>query len=238
MVRCGAAGCSRQQERQRSMAIYTTLACATLLFTYSSMKVMKQGTSFSVFVFLWLRSMWMDRTQRQEKAKTVEDKRATGGQGCGELVPHAIVGQDSWVGQLGTTAATLCCFGNFMKKEGRSGTAGGGIAGEYCSPGPWRRGSWVTEDAGWWTGGEGDGEMMEGGGREQERWLWTRPSWVVAKYVMIASSSFFSISFPRLVKNFTKRNFIFPSHPTPAFARHGAAGPPTPPVAVVILMFL
>ena len=41
-------------------------------------------------------------------------------------------------------------------------------------------------------------------------------------------SSFFSISFSRLVKNFTKRNFIFPSYPPPVFARHGTAGPPTP----------
>ena len=37
-------------------------------------------------------------------------------------------------------------------------------------------------------------------------------------------SSFFSISFSRLVKNFTKRNFIFPFYPTPVFARHGTAG--------------
>ena len=43
-----------------------------------------------------------------------------------------------------------------------------------------------------------------------------------------SSSSFFSISFSRLVKNFTKCNFIFPSLPTPVFARHGTAEPPYP----------
>ena len=35
---------------------------AILLFAYPSMKVMKQGTSFPVFVFLWLQSLWMNRT--------------------------------------------------------------------------------------------------------------------------------------------------------------------------------
>ena len=50
-----------------------------------------------------------------------------------------------------------------------------------------------------------------------------------ARSVSLASS-FFSISFSRLVKNFTKRNFIFPFLPSPAFARHGTAGYP-PPVA-------
>ena len=39
-----------------------SVTCATLSFTYSSMKETKQGTSFSVFVFLWLQSLWMDRS--------------------------------------------------------------------------------------------------------------------------------------------------------------------------------
>ena len=66
-------------------------------------------------------------------------------------------------------------------------------------------------------------------GTGAERWL--RPSWVMAEHVMVVllpPSSFFSISFSRLVKNFTKRNFIFPSHPTPVFARHATAGLPHP----------
>ena len=80
----------------------------------------------------------------------MEDKRATGrGKGAASWAPHAIVGQDSWTGWLGTTSATLFRFGNFMKKERRSGTVGEGIAGEYCSSDPWRRGSWATEDADW-----------------------------------------------------------------------------------------
>ena len=43
-------------------------ACATLSFTYSSMKVMKQDSSFSVFVFLLLRPLWMDRHWDREVA--------------------------------------------------------------------------------------------------------------------------------------------------------------------------
>lgn len=63
--------------------------------------------------------------------------------------------------------------------------------------------------------------MMEGG-RETRAGagLWLRPSRVAARHVMVGllpPSSFFSISFSRLVKNFTKRNFIFLSHPTPVF---------------------
>ena len=72
--------------------------------------------------------------------------------------------------------------------------------------------------------------MMKGG--EQERGgggLWLRPGWGGARDGSSPSpSSFFSISFSRLVKNFTKRNFIFPSHPSPAFARHGTVGLPYP----------
>ena len=39
-----------------------SVTCATLLFTYSSVKGMEQDSSFPVFVFLWLQSLWMDRT--------------------------------------------------------------------------------------------------------------------------------------------------------------------------------
>ena len=75
------------------------------------------------------------------------------GQGCGELgaACYRWIGQ---LGRLGTTSATLCCFGNFMKKKGRSRTAGGGIAGEYCSPDSWRRGSWARRTQ---AGGDGWG---------------------------------------------------------------------------------
>ena len=47
--------------------------------------------------------------------------RACGRAGC----PHATAGSAGKVLRHVTTA-TLFCFGNFMKKEGRSGTAGGG----------------------------------------------------------------------------------------------------------------
>ena len=127
----------------------------------------------------------------------------------------------------------LCRFGNFMKKEGRRGTAGEEIAGGYCSPDTWRRASWG--DGGGrlvGPGGVRENGMMEGGGleRERERELWLRPSWGDRARGVgpPPPSSFLSISFLRLVKNFTKRNFIFPSHPSPAFARHGTAGPPYP----------
>ena len=54
------------------------------------------------------------------------------GQGCGELAP-ATAGSASWVPRHATTA-TLFYFGNFMKKEGRNGTAGRGIAGGLALP--------------------------------------------------------------------------------------------------------
>ena len=98
------------------------------------------------------------------------------GQGCGELGgPQSA----SWTGRLGTTLRNgrpLCCFGNFMKKKGRSGTAGGGIAGATA----WRH---VAADkmerqvAGWAKEEEGkDGKMKGGGERERsgavaEAWL-------------------------------------------------------------------
>ena len=93
-----------------------------------------------------------------EQAGHREGMRAT------SWAPHAIVGQDSWVGWLGTTSATLCCFGNFMKKEGEKRNSWGGIAREYCSPGTWRLTSWAAEGAGWW---DGWGEKWNGG-REEE----------------------------------------------------------------------
>lgn len=40
--------------------------------------------------------------------------------------------------------------------------------------------------------------------------------------------SFFSISFSRLVKNFTSRNFIFPSYPSPVFRFVADLLPPLP----------
>ena len=73
-------------------------------------------------------------------------------------------------------------------------------------------------------------EMMKGGGREQEQdstaaWLGDSRA---CDGGLPSPSSFFSISFSRLVKNFTKRNFIFLSYPSPVFARHGTAGYPSP----------
>ena len=135
-----------------------SVTCATLSFTYSSMKETKQGTSFSVFVFLWLQSLWMDRSQSWEKVETMKDKRATGRtRACGRAgCPHATAGSAGKVLRHVTTA-TLFCFGNFMNKEGRSRTAGEEIAGEYCSPDTWRPTSW----------GDGGGRLAGlGGGRE------------------------------------------------------------------------
>ena len=72
---------------------------------------------------------------------------------------------------------------------------------------------------------------MKGGGERERSGLWPRPGWVEAERAMapfLPPSSFFSISFSRLVKNFTSRNFIFPFHPTPAFRFAAALYPPLP----------
>ena len=69
--------------------------------------------------------------------------------------------------------------------------------------------------------------MMEGGGGAQAL-VAGQLGDSGARSVSPPPSSFFSISFSSLVKNFTKRNFIFSSHPSPLFARHGTAGPPAP----------
>ena len=66
---------------------------------------------------------------------------------------------------------------------------------------------------------------------EREHGLQPRPGWVAEGRVMVVllpPPSFFSISFSWLVKNFTSRNFIFPSHPTPAFRFAAALCPPLP----------
>ena len=70
--------------------------------------------------------------------------------------------------------------------------------------------------------------MMEGGGRSGSRAAAWPGENRYCNFSLCPPSSFFSISFSRLVKNFTKRNFIFPSYPSPVFARHGTAGPPYP----------
>ena len=90
----------------------------------------------------------------------MKDKRATGRtRACGRAGrPPVTAGSASWVLRHVTTA-TLCCFGDFMKKEGRSEMVGRGIAGEYCSPDTWRPTSW----------GDGGGRLAGlGGGRENE----------------------------------------------------------------------
>lgn len=73
--------------------------------------------------------------------------------------------------------------------------------------------------------------MMKGGGGGTGAGFRPRPGWAMERARSgrpTSSSSFFSISFSRLVKNFTSRNFIFHSRPSPVFARHGTAGLPSP----------
>ena len=214
-----------------------SIICATLSFTYSSMKVMKQDSSFSYFVFLWLQSPQRGCHWNRREAAAIRLDEGARVRRAGR--PPVTAGSAGKVLRHVTTA-TLFCFGDFMKKEGRSGTAGGGDS--------WRAllSRSVAADK---PGGGGGGLVGLGGGRkngndedksgERKRGLWLRASWEVVEQVMavllLPPSSFFSISFSRLVKNFTKRNFIFPSHPTPVFARHGAAELPSP-VAIAIVM--
>ena len=121
---------------------------------YSSMKETKQGTSFSVFVFLWLRSMWRDRTLRREPEGTTRLDEGARVRRAGRALQLGRQGRCSATVLL----STLCRFSNFMKKEGRSRIAGGGIAGGHCSPDTWRPTSW-------------GGAMRAGGaGWREEEW--------------------------------------------------------------------
>ena len=130
------------------------------------------------------------------------------------------------------TTATLFCFGNFMKKEGRSRTAGEdswrALLFRHVAADKLGR-----RDEGWWGWVEGERtEMMKGGGRrERERELWSRASWVTARHAMAVllllppSSQF---HFHGLLKiSQVAISFSLPT-PPPVFARHGTAGYPSP----------
>ena len=128
--------------------------------------------------------------------------------------------------------STLCCFSNFMKKEGRRRTAGGGIAGGHCSSGTWRRRNW----------GDGGGRLVGlGGGRGgKEGWreegtgagagLRPRPSWVTADTVISVlllhppSSQF---HFHGLLKiSQSAISFSLPPHPGILFCGGEPSSPP------------
>ena len=120
------------------------------------MKVMKQDSSFSYFVFLWLQSPQRGCHWNRREAAAIRLDEGARVRRAGR--PPVTAGSAGKVLRHVTTA-TLCCFGNFMKKEGRSRTAGEEIAGEYCSPDTWRPTSW----------GDGGGRLAGlGGGRENE----------------------------------------------------------------------
>ena len=114
----------------------------------------------------------------------MKDKRATGrtrARRAGR--PHATAGSAGKVLRHVTTA-TLFCFGNFMKKEGRSRTAGEEIAGEYCSPDTWRPTSWGGAMRAGGLGGGRESGNDEGRSGERERsgsarrdlagWRWSK----------------------------------------------------------------
>ena len=72
------------------------------------------------------------------------------------------------------TTATLFRFGNFMKKEGRSGTAGGGDSWRALLSRPVAADKLGRGDAGWW--GWVEEERMEVMVREGSgSGLWLRP---------------------------------------------------------------
>ena len=78
--------------------------------------------------------------------------------GAATLSLSRTAGSASWAPAT-VLPSPLCCFSNFMKKEGRSGTAGERVAGGHRSPDPWRRGKLE-----WWrmrAGGAGWRERVE-----------------------------------------------------------------------------
>ena len=118
---------------------------------------------------------------RDGEKRAVEDKSTTGkARACGRAGrPHATAGSASWAPAT-VLLSTLCRFSNFMKKKGRGGTTGGGIAGEHCSSDPWRRRNWSGGGAGLvgLGGGKEDGngegrrETGVGSGRGLAGWQW------------------------------------------------------------------
>ena len=122
-------GTARRSTARRTVPAGRTarhnITCATLLLTYSAMKVMKQDSSFSYFVFLWLHPPQRGcHWNRREAAATRLDEGVRARR-AGRAVT---AGPAGWAPAT-VLLSTLCCFSNFMKKKGRSGTAGRGIAG-------------------------------------------------------------------------------------------------------------
>ena len=125
----------------------------------------------------------------------------------------------SWTGRLGTTLRNgrpLCCFGNFMKKKGRSGTAGEGWL-EQLLVGTWRPTSWGGRlRAGGAEEGE-DGKMKGRGERERSGALAEAAAWWRQSVRWQSPSSFLLLLnfISTTCEKFHKPQFHFPFPPHP-----------------------
>ena len=88
--------------------------------------------------------------------------RTCGRAGRRMLSLNRTAGPAGWVPRPPRSAPSVT-----YEEEREKRNSWGGIVGEYCSPGTWRRGSWAAEGADWWSWVEGESEMMEGGGSER-----------------------------------------------------------------------
>ena len=112
-----------------------------------------------------------------ERSRRPPDWMKGQGHGPASELGAATAGPASWIPRYATTATLpLCRFGNFMKKKGRSGTAGAGIAGGYCSPDTWRLTSLGNGGSRLGLGGGRENGMMKGGGSRSGSELWPRPT--------------------------------------------------------------
>ena len=121
--------------------------CVAFTFAYPSTKIMKQNSSFSVFVFLQFHSLRIDCTWSREGPRLPDWMKGQGWRRAGRAA-----GQYSWTGQLEQqqpSSMSALLLQEFYEGGREEQDSWGGTAGEYCSPGPWRRVSWAAKDAGW-----------------------------------------------------------------------------------------
>ena len=122
-ARRGATNCSRWQEQQHSIAQHSVRDPSAYLFS-------DEGDETGNLIFGLCFPMAPIAAERShlETEAGGQPPDLVKGQGAASWARPVTAGSASWAPAT-VLLSTLCCFSNFMKKKGRSGTAGRGIAG-------------------------------------------------------------------------------------------------------------